>query len=188
MKKYLILVKHSITAIVESLPAREWHLTEEGCMRAQRLAEQLNSFHPEVIASSTEPKARETGQIIADRYQLALHLVDGLQEHDRSTTPFLSTDQFQAAICEFFEKPATLVFGNETANAAHARFSDAVDTFLREYPAQTALVVSHGTVISLFVSRLTGISDKLLWSELGMPSYIVLDRQTRILIARENIL
>lgn len=188
MKKYLILVKHSLPELAGGIPAREWKLSAEGRIRARKLAEQLNSFDPEVIVSSVEPKAKETAEIIADRFDLELRLVDGLHEHDRSTIPLLSTDQFQAAIREFFDKPDTLVFGSESANTAHRRFSSAVHAVLREYPDQTIVIVSHGTVISLFVSGLTGMSDMLFWSELGLPSYVVLDRQTSMLITRENIL
>lgn len=188
MRKYLILVKHSLPAIVESLPAREWRLSVEGQERAQRLAGQLSPFHPEAIVSSIEPKAKETAAILASRHNLNLHLADGLHEHDRANVPFLANDQFQAAIQEFFKKPDTLVFGNETAAAAYQRFSGAVNTVLRESPSKTVVIVSHGTVISLFVSRLTEISDMLLWSELGLPSYVVLDRRTSMLITRENIL
>ena len=188
MKKYLMLVKHSLPEIVESIPACEWRLSDEGRVRAQRLAERLSPFHPEKIVSSIEPKAKETAEILADRYNLEYHTADGLHEHDRRTTPFLSPHQFQQAVREFFEKPDTLVFGSETAEAAYARFSSAVNAVLSESANQTILIVSHGTVISLFVSRMAGISDMRLWSELGLPSYVVLDMQTKVLIARENIL
>jgi len=48
-------------------------------------------------------------------------------------------------------------------------------------------VVSHGTVISLFVSRLTGQPGFGIWSGLGLPCFIVLDMQSKDLIAVENI-
>ena len=186
MKKYLILIKHSLPEIVESLPAHEWRLSDEGRVRAQRLAEQLTPFHPEAIFSSIEPKAKETAAIIASRYNLELYVADGLHEHDRSTTPFLSTDQFQAAIREFFEKPDTLVFGSETADEAYTRFSTAVNTVRKNYANETIVIVSHGTVIALLVSRLLGISDLLIWSELGLPSYVVFDMRKNTLITRKN--
>jgi broad specificity phosphatase PhoE len=49
MKKYLILVKHSLPEIEEDRPANTWKLSEEGRLRAHRLAEQLEGFEPEVI-------------------------------------------------------------------------------------------------------------------------------------------
>lgn len=186
MKKYLVLVKHSLPEIVESQPAREWKLSDEGRMRAQQLAERLIPFHPEVIVSSVEPKAKETARIIAGRHNLAVQTVDGLHEHDRSNTPYLSRNEFQAAMHEFFEEPDTLVFGSETADETYARFYQAVHSVLDCHPNGTVVIVAHGTVISLFVSRLTGISDWLLWNELGLPSFLVIDMQSRELITREN--
>jgi broad specificity phosphatase PhoE len=188
MKKHLILVKHALPEIVEILPAREWKLSDEGRIRAQQLAERLSKYQPDVIVSSSEPKAKETAEIVAGRNNLELQIVDGLHEHDRSNTPYLSGDEFQAAIHDFFEKPAVLVFGSETADEAHARFGQAVNWILKHNSNKTIVAVAHGTVISLFVSRLTGISDFVLWNELGLPSYVVLDMQTNALITREDVL
>jgi broad specificity phosphatase PhoE len=188
MKKHLLLVRHSLPKIVENLPAREWELSAEGQIRAQRLAERLSPFQPEYIISSVEPKARETAEIIAARHNLELHIVDGLHEHDRSKTPYLSRDEFQAAMHEFFEKPDTLVFGRETADEAYARFDQTVRSVLDCHSNETVVIVAHGTVISLFVSRLTGISGWSLWNELGLPSFVVIDVQFNRLVTSEHII
>lgn len=187
MKKYLILVKHSQPEIVESLPAREWNLSEQGRARARQLTEELARFQPQVIVSSTESKAIETAEIVARRHQLDFQIVEGLHEHDRSNVPYLSQDEFQASIREFFQKPDQRVFGRETANQAYARFYQAVHSILNEHKDETILVVTHGTVISLFVSRLTGRSDLELWNMLGLPSFIAIDLQSSTLILRTNI-
>jgi broad specificity phosphatase PhoE len=188
MKKYLILVKHSLPKIVENLPANEWVLSDEGCVLAQKLAVRLNGFQPEVIVSSVEPKAKQTAEIIAAEHGLELQFIEGLHEHDRSKVSYLHWDQFQAAVREFFEKPGMLVFGSETADACHARFHQTVHSILDQNLEKTVVIVAHGTVISLFVSRLTGMSDWSLWNDLALPSFIVVDVQTAKLIERENIL
>lgn len=187
MKKYLILVKHSLPKIVDSVPAREWHLSEEGKLRAELLAQRLAAYQPDVLVSSVEPKAIETAQIISKQLKLESTSVENLHEHDRSETQYLSRDEFQNAVREFFSKPDKLIFGNETADEAHSRFSKAMHSILEIHTNKTVAVVAHGTVISLFVSRLTGISDILLWSELGLPSFVVLDMRSNTLTAKENI-
>lgn len=187
MKKYLILVKHSLPEIVENLPANKWRLSKEGQVRAERLAERLSHYQPEAIVSSYEPKAKETAEIIARKQQLELYVIDDLHEHDRSNEPYLSKDEFQASIREFFQKPDVLVFGKETADQAHARFCRSVHSALKSHADKIVAIVAHGTVISLFVSRLLGISDLLLWNELGLPSFIVIDLQSNTLLAKENI-
>ena len=188
MKKYLILVKHSLPKIVEKVPAHGWELSQAGRVLAQKLAVRLNGYQPEVIISSVEPKAKQTAEIIAAKHNLGPQFVEGLHEHDRSKVGYLHRKEFQAAVREFFKKPDTLVFGSETADACHARFEQAVHSILDQNLDKTVVIVAHGTVISLFVSRLTGISDQLLWNDLALPSFVVVDVQAAELIERENIL
>jgi broad specificity phosphatase PhoE len=185
--KYLILVKHSLPEILEGIPAGAWNLSEEGVRLARVLADTLRSYQPEVILTSMEPKAVQTAEIVADTLELEMKLAANLHEHERSKTPFLAQEVFESKIQEFFEKPDKLVVGNETANQAHDRFQHAVHSLVKRHGDRTIVIVAHGTVISLFVSRLTGVPVFPLWKELGLPSYIVLDRQSHTIVARENI-
>jgi broad specificity phosphatase PhoE len=187
MKKYLILVKHSLPEIEEDRAASEWKLSEEGRLQAHKLAGLLEAFHPEVIVSSPESKTKETSEIISKRLQMEILVVQDLHEHDRSNVPYLSQAMFQASMREFFQKSGDLVFGRETADQAHARFYQALHGILNEYKNKTLVLVTHGTVISLFVSRLTGSSDFELWKRMGLPSYIAIDLQSNTLIVKENI-
>ena len=188
MKECLILVKHSLPRIEENIPAREWHLSEEGKLRSERLARRLSLYQPHVLLCSLEPKARETAEIVSRELQLELHTMENLHEHDRSGSDYLPRQEFQDAIYEFFLRPDELVFGNETANQAYRRFSKALYTILEVNGNKTIAVVAHGTVISLFVSRLTGFSDFQLWKELGLPSFVVVDMEANAILAKENIL
>ena len=160
----------------------------EGQLRAHRLAEHLERFEPEVIVSSREPKAKETAEILASHFQLDMQIIPDLREHDRGTVPYLSDNAFQASMHEFFQKPDELVFGSETANQAYTRFYRAVHSILNEHRNKTVVIVTHGTVISLFVSRLTGSSDLELWSQLGLPSFIAMDLHSSTLIVRNTII
>ena len=188
MTKYLILIKHSLSRIEEDRPANAWNLSMEGQLRAHRLAEQLERFEPEVIVSSNEPKAKETAEILASHFQIVMQVISDLREQDRSNVPYLSENAFQASIREFFQKPDELVFGSETANQAHTRFYRTVHSILKEHRNKTVLIVTHGTMISLFVSRLTGSSDLELWSQLGLPSFIALDLHSSTLIVGDTII
>ena len=141
----------------------------------------------DILFSSVEPKAVETAQIIASACEVELNLGEGLQEHDRSNVPFLSRPEFESAVQEFFKQPDTLVFGRETANQAHERFSGVITSLLEEYKDQDVVIVAHGTVISLFVSRLTGASAFFLWEKLGLPSFVVIDIDATRLITMDNL-
>ena len=185
--KPLILVKHSLPEILEDVPAREWNLSEMGRARVQELAGKLIQYQPEVVVASVEPKARQTAEILADRLGLEIHEAEGLHEHDRSQSPYYSKDKFQSLVQELFDKPAVLVFGNETADQALVRFRQAVDSVVDSHTGKTILIVAHGTVISLFVSWLTAYDGYLLWKELGLPAFVVLDLQSKILLKTENL-
>jgi broad specificity phosphatase PhoE len=183
----LILVKHSIPEILEDIPAREWKLSAEGRARCKRLAERLTKYQPTRIISSVEPKARETAEIVAKELGILTSAVEGLHEHDRSHGGYLSKEKFEDAVREFFARPNELVFGSETAEQAHSRFHAAIDSILKKIPDQTIVVIAHGTVISLYVSRLTGVFDLSFWKELGLPSFVALDVESKTLLAKENI-
>ncbi|HEU0291385.1 MAG TPA: histidine phosphatase family protein [Anaerolineales bacterium] len=185
--KPLILVKHSLPEIVEAIPAREWTLSEKGRQRARKLAELLIPYQPGAIACSVEPKARETAAILADNLGLAMQLVQGLHEHDRRASPYHSREDFQKLVQEFFEKPNMLVFGSETAAQSLARFREAVGSVLKSFEDKIIVIVAHGTVISLFVSWLTGCDGYTLWQKLGLPSFVLIDMESRELVKIENL-
>jgi broad specificity phosphatase PhoE len=187
MTKYLILVKHSVPEMRADHPANTWQLSQEGRSRAQQLVSHLMDFAPEVIVSSDEPKAKETAEILASRLQLDMKVLPDLHEHDRSNVPFLSFDTFQTSIQEFFQKPDQLVFGRETADQAYARFYKAIHSILSEHRDKTVVVVTHGTVISLFVARLTGRSDLELWNQLGLPSFVAMELGSNTVIVKSKI-
>ena len=187
MNRQLILVRHSLPQTRQDLPAREWHLSEEGRRRAERLAESLIHEQLDIIFTSPEPKARETAEILAQRYQLPVRIIEELHEHKRGSVPYLSQQEFEKTVCEFFERPNVVVFGIESADQAHERFSRAVDSILSQHDNSTIAIVAHGTVISLFVSRLTGQPGYQFWCRLGLPSFVVVDLQSKDLIALENI-
>jgi broad specificity phosphatase PhoE len=185
--KYLILVKHSLPEIKEDIPAHKWILSEEGRTRARALAEKLIPYQPEIVVASVEPKARETASILAGNLRLAFQEVADLHEHDRSGVPYHSKDEFQNLVQKLFARPTQLIFGNETADAALGRFRQAVDFVLSSYREKNVVVVAHGTVISLYVAWLTGCDGYNLWQELGLPSFVVLDIQSKTLIETVNL-
>lgn len=175
----LILVKHSHPEIIPGVPANAWHLSAEGQRRCAPLADALAPYAPTVILSSTEPKAAETARLVAERLGLPVKGAEGLHEHDRTDLPFLSADDFQAAVARFFAEPGRLVMGGETADEAQARFAAAVAAVLAAHPAEeTVVIVAHGTVIALFVAAVAGLDGRALWQRLGLPAFVVLDRET----------
>ena len=173
----LVLVKHSAPTVLASAPAPEWHLSPSGIERCTGLADRLRAFATSSIATSAEPKAVETATIVGERHELPIDVILDLHEHDRRNTTLLGDKPFQQVMRSLFAHPRELVFGQETAADALARFDAAVGRLLASrHPDEDVVVVSHGTVISLFVAAHTGEDGFALWSRLGLPSFVVLRR------------
>jgi len=172
--RHLILVKHSLPEIDPQTPAHWWLLSEAGRRRCGPLAARLAPYRPDAIVSSLEPKAMETAQLVATALGLRATTSPGLHEHDRSDVVGLSREEFQVAIAALFAHPDRVIFGRESARQAQQRFVQSVSGVLEERPNQTVVVVTHGTVISLHISQVTGCDPLALWRRLGLPSFLVM--------------
>jgi broad specificity phosphatase PhoE len=173
----LLLVKHSKPRVDPAVPPTRWRLGKEGRDLCLPLADALPAHRPTVAVSSTEPKAVETGRVVAKRLAVPFETAEDLHEIDRSRLPhFGDPRDLEAALREAFASPGDRVLGRESAEAARARFSAAVHGVLRRHRDGTAVVVSHGTVISLFAAHENGAEPMALWSRLGLPSYLLLER------------
>ena len=128
-----------------------------------------------MIVTSTEAKAIETGQIVAQELGVPLETAADLHEHDRRGAPFLQEKgAFEEQVVRLIERPGELVFGNETADEAHRRFAAAVDGVLRRHRQGNVAVVAHGTVMALFVARAAGVDPVSLWRALDLPAIVLL--------------
>jgi broad specificity phosphatase PhoE len=157
-------------------PAHQWRLHAEGVAGANAVAERLRAaqYRPTKIVASVEPKATETGSVIAKRLRLPFATVEGLHEHDRRAAGFLKADVFASRMRDLFAHPDEVVFGSESASAALARFAKSVDQVVRDEPGDV-VVVSHGTVMSLFIASRARVDGSELWAVLGLPSYVSLE-------------
>jgi broad specificity phosphatase PhoE len=163
----LLLVRHSAPEIDVSVPAEEWRLSEEGRRLCGPITEELAALAPSVLVSSPEPKSRETAELIAPSLGLDVRVVDGLRETARRTVSWLAPADFERGVRALFERPDEIVFGEESAAGALARFEMAV----ADLP-DSAVVVSHGTVISLYVAAQTGLDAFYVWRSLGLPELV----------------
>jgi len=124
--------------------------------------------------SSTEIKAQETAQIVASHLKLPEKTHAGLHEHERSNYHWVSQEIFEKQVAEFFCYPQKLVMGDETAEQTFIRFACAIDRLVGEYPGGNVAIVTHGTVIALYISRHIIVDAFHFWKRLGLPSYVVL--------------
>ena len=171
----LILIKHAAPEVVPSVPPEQWHLSGKGRASCETLAEMLRPHGPKIIISSTEPKAVETAEAVAEKLGIGHQIAPDLHEHDRSNVPHMRSSDFISAVEWFFRKPDELVLGRETARQAEERFSRAVQNVLRDHSSDDIAVSSHGTVIALLLARHSDRKAFQLWRELGLPSFAVME-------------
>ncbi|HZO87618.1 MAG TPA: histidine phosphatase family protein [Chthonomonadaceae bacterium] len=172
--QHLILVKHAMPVVRPEQASNLWPLSEEGRRSCHALAQELAGWDLATVVSSVEPKARETAQIIANLLGVSWEVAQRLHENDRTGFPFLDSVTWKAAFSRFFANPQALVIGRETADQAYRRFAGAVEHVIQEHADQNLAIVTHGTVMSLFVARANGLEPFVLWERLACPSYIVL--------------
>ena len=171
----LILVRHSLPEIAPNVPPDQWVLSERGRRLCKTLVARLAIHNPHHIVSSRQPKALETARIIADTHGTPLEQRDDLHEVDwRANVGFLTKEKYETTIASFFQNPDEVAFGRETANEAHQRFSRALSHVFDEHSQGNLVVVAHGIVIALFVSRAARMDPYPLWKRLGTPFFVAL--------------
>ena len=171
-----MLVRHAMPEVSRDQPAREWPLSDAGRTSCAVLAERLRAHEPAIVISSLEPKARETGRLVADALDVLWHTAEDLHEHARPDEPWLGSADFDDRVRQFFAQPRERVFGSETAAEATERFGRAVDGLLKLHRGESLAVVAHGTVISLYLQARCQLDGFATWQALGLPSFIALDR------------
>lgn len=169
----LILARHASPMKQPDVPAREWPLSPVGVADAERLADLLVPYKPSAIIASEELKARQTAQPLADRLGLPVEITPGLHEHERRTVGYLDDATFQATMARLFAEPDTLVFGEETANHALGRFTQAVEDALASHLTGDIAIFTHGTVLSLFVAAHSDNNPMTFWYNLNLPAWVV---------------
>jgi 2,3-bisphosphoglycerate-dependent phosphoglycerate mutase len=174
----IFLLKHALPVLVDSVPPREWRLGESGRQQSGELAKHFEILNIRHILTSPEPKAFETATLIGNDLGLQPMTVEGLQEIDIPVRPILTKAEHVTAHQKTYDFPAEPAIGVESAVAARNRFSKSLLEALKSIPIDdNVLVVSHGTVISLFTGDEDYQKSFSIWKRLACLSYVRLRRQ-----------
>jgi broad specificity phosphatase PhoE len=152
----VFFITHPDVAIDPSIPVADWPLNARGRARMQAMSASPWASGVRRIFSSSERKARDAAQFLADG--LGLHgysVVDGLGENDRSATGYLAQQEFEATVDAFFAQPQTSIRGWETAVDAQARIVHAVEQVISQASDDgNVAIIGHGDA-ALLPSRRT---------------------------------
>ena len=164
-------MRHAAPNIEPEIPPPNWTLSPTGIDSCIALGDDLRSFIPSALMSSTEPKAIQTATVISERLGLDLSTRDGLREHRRSGE-FLPESDFHSNIKAFFQNPTKVVFGQESCDALGLRIDEEVDTALSRGQSKNAILVTHGTAMTSFIWRHWQVNAHEVWMSLGLPAYL----------------
>lgn len=173
----LVLIKHARPSVDPTSPSSQWTLSTEGIASCGPLAEALKPLALDVLISSTEPKAIQTAQHVAGHLSLQSHALPGLEEHHRDTVPHLATRDFLASMAQVFKQPRRRILGEETAHQASERFLKGIADAIDRHPAGNIAVVTHGTVIALYLAYYNDIDPYMLWRQMSLPSFVVVSME-----------
>jgi 2,3-bisphosphoglycerate-dependent phosphoglycerate mutase len=183
----LVLIKHGSPVLVANVPARDWQLSPRGEAEAARLVNRLRDYLPFRLVCSPEVKAVRTAGILARSFAIPATSVAELCEIDRPAMPIMAQEVHRQANAGIFSEADRAVVGAESAATARRRFSAGIRSQLVLSGSENLVAVTHGTVISLFVSEHNAVDAFALWSELECGSFVVLSVPSfRILQVRHD--
>lgn len=172
----LVLIRHSQPEKDATIQASDWRLSHRGRQSCELLAEAMNAYGLTRLISSVEPKAVETAQRTARFMRIPSEIALGLHEHDRSNVGYIPEgEKFSQIVKQLFDNRDEKVFGAETAHQALEQFSTAVDGLIKQYVDEVLGLVTHGTVMSLFVAAHNSVDGYSFWARLTLPCIVRLD-------------
>jgi broad specificity phosphatase PhoE len=155
----IFFITHPDVVIDPAMPVSDWPLTERGRARMREMTAHPWASGVRRIFASSERKARDGAEVLADALSLAGYsVVDDLGENDRSATGYLAKQEFEATADAFYARPQESVRGWERAADAQARIVRAVDRIVPQTPADgDVAIVGHGGTGTLLYCHLAGL-------------------------------
>lgn len=179
----IFFVTHPDVAIDPSRPVPDWSLSAVGVARMRAALQQPWTRHIGAIVASTERKAIETAEILANARQLPFTTMAALGENDRSATGYLPKAEFEALADQFFAHPEHSVRGWERAVDAQHRIVGAFEAVRAIAPPhQDTAIIAHGAVGALLMCALETIPISRSQDQPpgGGGYYFAIDPRTRL--------
>jgi broad specificity phosphatase PhoE len=154
MSNSIYLLRHAESNIDLSRPARNWSITLDGKEKARALAsnEAIGSIHG--IVHSSEKKARQTADTIAEGLDVQMYELSGLDELKREHKGVLTEEEYRERVRDTLSNMDRPVIGWESGASALKRFESAVNKVNIMFHRKNILVVSHGIVLTAYFCKL----------------------------------
>ncbi|HEX6157789.1 MAG TPA: histidine phosphatase family protein [Burkholderiales bacterium] len=143
-----------------------WPLSDLGKKRMRAGLAQPWVREVTAIYCSTEQKAIDGAEILAQHLGLRFTEIPALGENDRSATGFLPPDEFERVADQFFASPHESVRGWERAIDAQVRVVQAIEQIDKsDNTAGAIAIVAHGAVGTLLYCHLAGEPISRRWDQ-----------------------
>lgn len=154
----IYFITHPDVIIDPTIPITQWPLSPRGKERMKRLLSRPWVQTIGAVYCSTEQKAVDGAEIIANHLGIQYSMRPDLGENDRSTTGVLSFTEFNRAVDLFFAHPHDSFRGWETAQNAQDRIINAIKWILEnEKTEKNIAIIAHGGVGTLYICSLKNV-------------------------------
>jgi len=177
MNNVFIFLRHAQTLKNPNLPVVDWGLTDEAQLVVEGLLKHEVFEGLDFIFTSTENKAKKTAEPFVELFRVKAEEIAGLEEIKRGKSLMLSDKDFLELKTRMFEDFSLAPNGWESSSSALARFEDSVSELDQRYKNKKILIVSHGTVLTLYFAKLLQINNNIMqrWQGLKFCSYGVVE-------------
>ena len=174
MATKLIFLRHGETVKDLEVESCCWSLSEAGRRQAREVADRPVMNEAEAINTSNELKAYQTAEPLAAKLDLSIKQDPAFDEVKRGGG-FFSESQFIAEKNRQLSDLSYRAFGeaSETGLEALERFRQGIKRVIERSPDRTILIVSHGTILSIYFAQLLDKLDELpeRWHRTGFGAY-----------------
>ncbi|MHA2152067.1 MAG: histidine phosphatase family protein [Candidatus Thorarchaeota archaeon] len=183
MSNSIYILRHAETKVDLSTPARNWSITPDGKQKARELAsnEAIGSIHG--IVHSSEKKAHQTADAIAEGLDVQMYELSGLDELKREHEGKLTEEEYRERVRDTLQNMDESVTGWESGASALKRFESAVRKVDIMFHKKNIVVVSHGIVLTAYFCKLKNFQPIAFerWTQLKFLSWGMI-RDGRVLI------
>jgi broad specificity phosphatase PhoE len=157
MSQKLYFLRHAETKFDENCPPRDWVLSETGENQSQMIAHHHNFRDIDVIICSTEKKTTLTALPLSEKLQVSIQYNGGLDEINSNNLPLTDHNIYlQQKKYEFRHLNEASIKKESYENGLN-RFNNAINFIQQTHRNKKILIVSHGTVLTLYFAQIIGI-------------------------------
>lgn len=166
MTTLLILVRHGETKVNADKKLHKDKdpnvLNENGVRQMRLTAEKIWTYEPDVVLSSKEVRAIESGEIISKICGVDLKMVEGMQERNWGDFSGRSWPKIQSVLQEMtleerfnYHPP-----NGESWKEFDERLVSRLDEILQANPNKNIVIVTHGGAIRALMPHLLGVAKE----------------------------